>query len=218
MSTFNSIRTSAFNSISTRETKDLSKTKLCMYFKVGCPNIDTCTFAHVKEELKPTMCRFAKTCRKPDCWFFHPGDNLPSTEDLLVQAMKGMKFIEKKEPKIEKKPVWKTPKMTQRTELIISIEEDDEYIEIDDVVSQKVEKVEIESPKITSQTYVPSNWNELVETMKVDDKPLTSIQSQPIVERKMRVQFEAEMTTEEMMEIMTYLRTRKMNPTIVSLK
>lgn len=210
MSAYTSIRSSAFNSLSSKETKDLSKTKLCMHFKVGCPNIDTCTFAHTKEELKPTMCRFARTCRKPDCWFFHPGDKVPSSDDLLVEAMKGMKFIEKKQIKI--------PKMTKITTLVIPIVEDD-YIDID-VSSSNEEKQD--SPKVNQgfQTYIPSNWNELVETMK-DESPITpqiSLQLQQPIDRKMRVQFEAEMTTTEMMEIMTYLRTKNMNPTIVSLQ
>ena len=97
----NSIRSSAFNAMANKTSTDLSKTKLCMYFKVGCHK-DNCSFAHSKEELRPTMCRFGVACRKQECWFYHPGDCLPSADDLFESATKGVKFIEPKEKKEKK--------------------------------------------------------------------------------------------------------------------
>jgi hypothetical protein len=71
---------------SDKSNDDLSKTKMCVYFKVGCKN-PKCQFAHSKEELKPTFCRFGNSCRKDDCWFVHPEDEIPTTEELFQYCL-----------------------------------------------------------------------------------------------------------------------------------
>jgi hypothetical protein len=185
----NAIRTAAFNSITSKDNKDLSKTKLCIHFKVGCPNLSTCTFAHSKEELKPVMCRFSTTCRKPDCWFFHQGDNLPSADDLLYNAMRGMKFIEK--------PRMKIPKMV-RTEFIIQLGDDD-----DEEKEQEISQIK------------QLDWDELVEEMKKDC--VIKDDEEVLVEKKITVQFEVEMNNEEEInEILAYLQSKKINTRIIS--
>src|SRR6185437_14060825 len=135
------LRTSAFNALANKETKDLVKTKLCLYFKVGCPHKEKCSFAHSKEELKPSMCRFDKACRKRDCWFYHSTDKQPSQDELFEQATRGIKFIEEKPKEIVKEIIKRkidlsikkeTKTNKYHTPMIITEESDDEFEDMDD--------------------------------------------------------------------------------------
>jgi len=74
----------------------LSKTQLCKSYKVGCKNIETCNYAHTHEELKPKMCRFSKGCTfiGKGCKMLHPGDKIPTMEELVEESSKNVQFIE----------------------------------------------------------------------------------------------------------------------------
>ena len=208
------LRTSAFNALANKETKDLVKTKLCLYFKVGCPNKEKCSFAHSKEELKPSMCRFDKACRKRDCWFYHSTDKPPTQDELFEQATQGIKFIEEKPKEIIKKEtkIGKKEEKTNKyhTPFIITEESDDEFEDMDENTAYVMKAMK--AMEISEETTVEVSK---VEVSKVE---VSKVSLTPPPQRAMRVQFEVIMTTDQMMDVMSYIRSKGMAPTIVSLQ
>lgn len=170
MSSYMSTRVSAFEKLSNKTNDDLSKTKMCVYFKVGCKN-PKCQFAHAKEELRPTFCRFGNSCRKDDCWFVHPEDEIPTTEELFQYCLESTKFIEKK-PWVEK-PKKPTIDVSQFKININEEDDEDNEEETNDMtdVKQSDENVEqLENPC----EYSKNEWSSLVDKMlelEIKDEP-----------------------------------------------
>jgi hypothetical protein len=75
----------------------VSKSKLCMYYKVGC-TIEGCHYAHSVEEIQPIQCIFGHLCKKMKCQYFHPGQTI-TKESLLRQGLCGTKLAKRK-PKV----------------------------------------------------------------------------------------------------------------------
>jgi len=142
------IRTNAFSSMASGDVTDLIKTKMCLYYKAGCTN-KSCTFAHSKDELNHPMCRFGITCRKNNCYFYHPGQVLPSKDDLFFRATNGIKFV-------EPTPVSTTPnKLTDDTpEFIIKVGEESDEEESNEREEESEETVE--SVVSNTETITPS--------------------------------------------------------------
>lgn len=218
--------------------KNLKKTKVCMYLLVGCPDEKNCSFAHNKDELNFRMCEHGDECRRSNCWFYHPSDELPSKEELFEEAKKEVRFVEKK-----------------KETFIINLDDDEEKDEEekdeekDEEDEEKDEKESNEDPD--KMDVEKDGWNKIVEEMKKDDEPAKKevvappvekesfpifqfpvinqpvfpvssivfppIQVQPIPQRQMRVTFEATMNQNEMAEILNFLKFRNMNPSIVSM-
>ncbi len=81
----NACRTQGFQTLNDHK-KDLRCTKVCKYYKVGCNNKD-CTFAHKVSDIKPTMCFFKDSCKRPTtCGLYHPGDKIPSQQELFAAS------------------------------------------------------------------------------------------------------------------------------------
>lgn len=254
------IRSNAFSSMASGDVSDLIKTKMCLYYKAGCTN-KNCSFAHSKEELNPPMCRFGMSCRKNDCYFYHPGQSIPSKNDLFFRATNGIKFVEP----TPTKPVY-VKQVIEPVSLIINLEEsDDEEDEIVEVSSTKVERVtdgeEKEEPSetVVSDPTEPEETEKTeetvakikeVETIDCDDmidqqeaEEMTSEIQTPVVnsvpstpqpmyysrqstpvffqppppQAKRRVQIEVMLTSDELMGLMSLLRSNNTNPILLSM-
>lgn len=85
--------------------KEFHKTKMCLNYKIGC-SYPGCTFAHSKDELRVRMCKFGDKCKiKVRCWHYHPGDVMPTQDELFHQETLGIKFNEKIPIEIKNLPV-----------------------------------------------------------------------------------------------------------------
>lgn len=146
----------------------LSKTKLCSYFKVGCKNAE-CSFAHSKSELKPVICKFSSRCRKDDCWYYHPGDKVPSQDELYETAIKDGKFFELRETRDTRKP------QIDRSQFKIKVDltEDD-----DSECSTRVATPEPKTPTADPYKYSDVQWQQLAVDMGVNEN---QPQSQPVI-------------------------------------
>lgn len=82
---------------------ELKKTRLCSYYKVGCVHKDKCTYAHSKEELQPRFCIYRTFCKDKKCTNYHPGDKIPTPDELFAEALKTTKIIQPVEKKEQEK-------------------------------------------------------------------------------------------------------------------
>jgi len=82
-------RSRGFNLIDTQEKVRLylQKTRVCRYTYIGCTN-KSCTFAHNKDEIIPRICPFGESCSKASCDQIHPGQAIPSKEQLWEDGLK----------------------------------------------------------------------------------------------------------------------------------
>ncbi|MDD4931406.1 MAG: hypothetical protein PHG66_04675 [Candidatus Colwellbacteria bacterium] len=164
------IRSNAFSTMASGDVSDLIKTKMCLYYQAGCSN-KKCTFAHSKEELNPPMCRFGITCRKSDCYFYHPGQVLPSKDDLFFRATNGIKFIEPVlTPTSPHLPIKST---VAPVELIINLEEEEEEepVEVETRVSDGEEKSASTEESSDSTTFTESPDSTTESDMECDYQP-----------------------------------------------
>ena len=114
---------------------ELKKTRLCVFYKIGCTNGDKCTYAHSKEELQPRFCIYKTFCKDTKCTNYHPGDKIPSPDELFAEALKTTKIIQPVEKKEQEK-------------FIISLDSDSEEDEEDEEQKEKEQK---ETPQPTTR-------------------------------------------------------------------
>ena len=192
-------------SIKEKETvNDLTKTKMCLDYKVGCKN-EICTFAHSKEELKQVSCMFKERCKKDGCIFFHPNQKPMDKEELFKNVTKGV-FFKLKEIIPYNEPI------------IITLDEEDE----DEEENIKIEQKNIESLKLLNlEEDKLLNLEEDKLLNLEEDKLLNleedkSLSKQP--EKRRRIQFEAMLTVDEMTQLMKHLRSKENMPILLSLQ
>ena len=249
----------------------LIKTKMCLYYKVTCTN-KMCTFAHSKDELTYPMCRFGAGCRKHGCYFYHPGQELPSKDDLFFHATKNIKFVEPSSPKSPHLPKFPPRSSSQNSQNIIPVEliinlddaqeeetgekDEQEQEEKDEETGEYRESEEEEKEKENEDEKEDSNSadsNSTAESDVFDDNDIVMTESEASSPRhfshpsppelshfnnltifspqsgssspstiyppqpKRRMQFEAMVTQDEMLEILSHLRSRGTNPILLSL-
>jgi len=139
-----SSKTSAFSSPNGENR--LYKTKMCFKYLTGCTN-KSCSFAHSKDEIKMVECVYGSECSRTGCSFHHPGEKMPSQDELFRRASDNVKFMVPESPS--------SSSSAPATKIIIMLgEEEDDEEEDDDKeigdIPNRISKLEIDNDAINN--------------------------------------------------------------------